>query len=149
MNKLLQLNKNTLIFILFLISLFILSSIIIKKTNKSYEEVIIDDTQSSFDMVNPRFTINNEKEKISVKAKNGNFIGKNIILLENDVLFKSINFQLSSNKVFFNQKDETAESDEFSVFKSDGTIIKSEGFKITENGDIILFNGKTILILNK
>ena len=149
MNKLLQLNKNTLIIILFLISLFILSSIVIKKTNKSYEVVIVDDTQSSFDMVNPRFTINNEKEKISVKAKNGNFIGRNIILLENDVLFKSINFQLSSNKVFFNQKDATAESDEFSVFKSDGTIIKSEGFKITENGDIILFNGKTILILNK
>ena len=149
MNKLLQLNKTTLISILFLISLFILSSIVIKKNNKSYKEIIVDDTHSSFDMVNPRFTINNEKEKISVRAKNGNFIGKNIILLENDVLFKSINFQLSSNKVFFNQKDETAESDEFSVFKSDGTIIKSEGFKITENGDMILFNGSTILILNK
>jgi len=120
-----------------------------KKYNKSYEKIIVDDVQSSFDMVNPRFTINNEKEKITVKAKNGNFIGKNIILLQNDVLFKSINFQLSTNKVLFNQKDETAESEEYSVFKSDGTIIKSEGFKITENGDIILFNGKTILILNK
>ncbi len=113
------------------------------------EEVISNEENTSFDIANPSFTINNEGKKISVKAKKGKFLNKNLILLENEVIFKSKQFRLLTNKVTFNQKNQTAESKQSSKFHSDGTTIVSEGFKITEHGDIILFNGKTILILNK
>ena len=65
------------------------------------------------------------------------------------LLSKSEKFKLSTNKVTFNQNNQTAESKENSIFESAGTTIRSEGFEITDNGDIILFNGKTILVLNK
>ena len=100
-------------------------------------------------MANPSFTINNSGEKISVKAKRGKFLSKNLILLEGNVVFKSTQFKLLTDRVTFNQKNQTAESTETSEFQSEGTYILSEGFKITKNGDIILFNGKTILILDK
>ena len=103
----------------------------------------------SFDIKNPSFTIKNKKEKISVKAERGNFLTNDLILLEKNVVFQSPNFKILTDKVYFNQKDETAASEAYAKFQSDGTIIKSEGFKITENGDIILSNGKTILTLNK
>ena len=121
-------------------------------TNKYYNSinnVVTKKTESSFDIVNPSFTIDDKKEKISVKAKNGNFIDEDIILLENNVIFKSINFQLLSDKVFFNKNNDTAESKENSKFNSDGTEIKSEGFKITENGNTIYFNGKSTLVIDK
>ena len=149
MNKLLQLNKKTLLIILFLLSFFIIFSIVLKKIDNTFNIVLPEEKNNSFDMLNPSFTINNKGEKISVKAKRGNFIGKNLILLEDDVFFKSVDFELTTQKVLFNQKNETAESKDFSEFNSEGTHIKSEGFKITENGDIILFNGKSILILSK
>ena len=149
MNKLLQLKKNTLILALIFISLFIFFSIVTNKFYTSNDRIVTKKSESSFDIINPSFTIDDKKEKISVKAKNGNFIDEDIILLENNVIFKSVNFQLLSDKVFFNKNDDTAESKERSKFKSDGTEIKSEGFKITENGNTIYFNGKSTLIIDK
>ena len=112
------------------------------------EEVIVKQEKSSFDITNPSFTINNDKEKISVKAENGKFLDKNLIILQNNVIFKSTQFKLLTNKVIFNQKNQTAESKNSSKFESDNTTLISEGFRITNNGDIILFDGKTTLILN-
>ena len=152
MNRLLQLNKKLLLFILFGISLIFIFVITLNKTESSFNEILIneeDTTDTIFDIINPSFTINNNNEKISVKAKKGNFIGEDTILLKNNVVFQSSQFKLISNMAIFNQKNQTAESTETSEFQSEGTYILSEGFKITKNGDIILFNGKTILILDK
>ena len=110
------------------------------------DDLLID---PKFDIVNPTFTINNNKEKISVRAKNGNFLSKNIILLKNDVYFESKRFKIFSDEVTFDRKKQTANSKTSSKFKSDGTEITAEGFSIIEQGDIILFDGKTSLMLNQ
>ena len=112
------------------------------------KEAIINEEKPSFDIANPSFTINNNGKKISVKAEKGKFLSKDLILLEDNVTFKSTRFKLLTDKVTFNQKDQTAESKLSSKFESDNTKIISEGFKITNNGNKILFDGKTILILN-
>ena len=113
------------------------------------KEVTLNEENSSFDIVNPSFTINNNGKKISVKAKKGKFLNKNLILLQNNVIFKSTKFKLLTDKVTFNQKNQTAESKHSSKFESDNTTVISEGFRITNSGNIILFDGKTILTLNK
>ena len=110
------------------------------------DDLLID---PKFDIVNPTFTINNNKEKISVRAKNGNFLSKNIILLKNDVYFESKRFKIFSDEVTFDRKKQTANSKTSSKFKSDDTEITAEGFSIIEQGDIILFDGKTSLMLNQ
>ena len=110
------------------------------------DDLLID---PKFDIINPTFTINNDKEKISVRAKNGNFLSKNIILLKNDVYFESKRFKIFSDEVTFDRKKQTANSKTSSKFKSDGTEITAEGFSIIEQGDIILFDGKTSLMLNQ
>ena len=102
-----------------------------------------------FDIVNPSFTINNAKEKITVTADKGNFLNNNKIFLKNNVFFKSSNFTLLSDEVTYDKKNETAVSNSASKFESEKTEIISEGFSITEKGDIILFNGKTSLILKQ
>ena len=68
--------------------------------------------------------------------------------MENNVIFKSTQFKLLTDKVIFNQKNQTAESKHSSKFESDNTTVISEGFRITNNGNIILFDGKTKLTLN-
>ena len=45
------------------------------------KETILNEEKSSFDIANPSFTINNKKGKISVKAKKGKFLNKNLIRL--------------------------------------------------------------------
>ena len=112
------------------------------------KEAILNEEKSSFDISNPSFTINNGGEKISVKAKKGKFLDSNLILLEDNVVFKSTKFKLFTDKVTFHQKNQTAESKHSSKFESDNTEVMSEGFRITNSGDIILFDGKTILTLN-
>ena len=112
------------------------------------KETILNEEKSSFDVANPSFTINNNDKKISVKAKKGKFLSKDLILLEDNVTFKSTQFKLLTDKVIFNQKNQTAESKISSKFESDNTKVISEGFRITNSGDIILFDGKTILTLN-
>ena len=149
MNKILHINKKILLLILILISLLFTIIIIKKNLNDSFNQIISNEKTQSFDIINPSFTINNTGEKISVKAKKGNFLSSDLILLENNVIFKSSRFKLETDKVIFNQKKQTAKSEHDSKFESDGTIILSEGFKINQNGEVILFNGNTILILKK
>ena len=100
-------------------------------------------------MINPSFTINNDKQKISIKAGKGNFLGKDLILLEKNVSFESPHFKISSDNVTFNKKEQTAQSKSNSKFESRGSEIYSEGFSIIQKGDIILFDGKTSLTLTQ
>ena len=148
MNRLLQINKKLLFFILIGTILIFTLTIVSNDTYISSEDTIHKSERPSFDIINPSFTINN-KQKISVKAERGNFLSDHEILLEKNVIFKSSDFQLQTNKAKFNKSDQTAQSEELSKFQSEKTIIVSEGFKIIENGNIIFFNGKTKLNLKK
>jgi len=112
------------------------------------DKTIESQKSPNFDIINPSFTINNEEEKIVIKAKRGNFLKDNKILLEKDVIFKSPRFTLSTNSVIYNRENQSAQSSHKSKFNSDGTIIISEGFEIINNGNVILFNGNTNLIIN-
>ena len=150
MNYLLQLNKSlVLIFLIFLtiISLifFFLKNEILLKSEIEFDTI----SNNSFDILNPKFTINNENEIITIQAKNGNFLNQNNVVLENDVVFKSDKFKIYSSKVLFDKKNQTAYSKKDSTFISKGTTIKSKGFEIIDNGNTIQFNGKTKLILLK
>lgn len=148
MNKLLQINKKLLFSILIGIILIFSITIISNNTYTSSNESSQKSEGPDFDVINPSFTINN-KQKISVKAERGNFISDQKILLENNVIFKSSNFKLQTNRAMFDKTNQTATSKEASKFQSEGTIIVSEGFEIIENGNVIFFNGKTKLNLNK
>ena len=151
MNNFLKINKKILILFLILVSAIFCISVFLNKTKitnfeKNNQIKIVD---NQFDIINPSFTINNDKEKISVKAKKGNFIDNNIISLEKNVSFISERFEIFSDQVLFNRKEQTAISKSSSKFFSKGTEINSEGFSIIDKGNIILFNGKTSLILNQ
>ena len=148
MNYLLQLNKSlVLIFLIFLtiISLifFFLKNEILLKSEIEFDTI----SNNSFDILNPKFTINNENEIITIQAKNGNFLNKNNVVLENDVIFKSDKFKIYSSKVLFDKKNQTAYSKNDSTFVSEGTTIESKGFEIIDKGNTIQFYGKTKIIL--
>ena len=148
MNILLHVNKKLLLFIIFGVIIIFISTIIFNNIDISLNEKVKEFKGPNFDILNPSFIINN-KQKISVKAKRGNFISDQKILLENNVIFKSSTFKLQTNKATFNKIDQTATSKELSIFQSESTIIVSEGFEITKNGNVIFFNGKTKLNINK
>ena len=150
MNYLLQLNKSlVLIFLIFLtiISLifFFVKDEIFSKSKIKFDTI----SDNSFDILNPKFTINNANEIITIQAEKGNFLNKNNIVLENDVVFKSNKFKIYSSKVFFDKKNQTAYSKKNSTFISEGTTIESKGFEITDKGNTIQFNGKTKIMLLK
>ena len=150
MNYLLQLNKSlVLIFLIFLtiISLvfFFVKEEILSKSKIKFDTI----SDNSFDILNPKFTINNANEIITIQAEKGNFLNQNNILLENDVVFKSDKFKIYSSKVLFDKKNQTAYSKRDSTFVSEGTTIESKGFEITDKGNIIQFNGKTKIMLLK
>ena len=150
MNYLLQLNKSLiLIFLIFLtitsLIFFFLKNEILLKSEVEFDTI----DNNSFDILNPKFTINNENGIITIEAKNGNFLNQNNILLENDVVFKSDKFKIYSSKVLFDKKNQTAYSKRDSTFVSEGTTIESEGFEIIDKGNTIQFNGKTKIILLK
>ena len=150
MNHLLQLNKSlVLIFLVFLtiISLifFFLKNEILLKSEIEFDTI----SNNSFDILNPKFTINNENEIITIQAKNGNFLNQNNVVLENDVVFKSDKFKIYSSKVLFDKKNHTAYSKKDSTFVSEGTTIESKGFEIIDKGNTIQFNGKTKIILQE
>ena len=151
MNYFLLINKKIILVLIFLIIFLVTIFFIFEKIkiNSSQYNVIKKDNTDNYDITKPKFTINNQKNKISVTANQGNFIDEEIILLQNNVSFKSKRFEIFSNKVFFNQKTQTAESNDSSTFLSEGTKIVSEGFNIYENGDLIEFTGKSSLILTK
>ena len=150
MNYLHQLNKSLiLIFLIFLtitsLIFFFLKNEILLKSEIEFDTI----DNNSFDILNPKFTINNENGIITIEAKNGNFLNQNNILLENDVVFKSDKFKIYSSKVLFDKKNQTAYSKRDSTFVSEGTTIESEGFEIIDKGNTIQFNGKTKIILLK
>ena len=149
MNNFLKINKKTLLILLFFLSVIFLVTVLFKQFNITSIDESILSIDPKFDIIKPSFTINNEKEKISVSASNGNFLNNNKILLKNNVFFKSSSFTILSDEVTFDKKNQTAVSESSSKFKSEGTEIISEGFSISENSDIILFNGKTSLILKQ
>ena len=150
MNYLLQLNKSlVLIFLIFLtiISLifFFVKDEIFSKSKIKFDTI----SDNSFDILNPKFTINNANEIITIQAEKGNFLNKNNIVLENNVVFKSDKFKIYSSKVLFDKKNQTAYSKKNSTFISEGTTIESKGFEITDKGNTIQFNGKTKIMLLK
>jgi len=147
LNSFLRIKKSLLISILIFFILVFLSFLIFNNfwSKKSNIEQIVSNID--VDIINPNFTINNKNRKIFVKANTGNFINKDLILLQNEVYFESKDFKIYSDSVTFNRKEETAISQTKSKFESEGTEIISEGFKIIEQGDIMIFNGKTLVKL--
>ena len=150
MNYLLQLNKSLVLIFLIFLTIISLIFFFVKDEIFSKSEIKFDTiSDNSFDILNPKFTINNANEIITIQAEKGNFLNKNNIVLENDVVFKSDKFKIYSSKVFFDKKNQTAYSKKNSTFISEGTTIESKGFEITDKGNTIQFNGKTKIILLK
>jgi len=148
LNFLLTFNKKTLLissfFIISIICFFISFTYI---QAKKIADIEISINNKTADISKPKFSINSNKQKISVTANEGNFLTENEIMLEKNVIFKSDKFKIYSDNVLFNKKSLIASSKNKSKFVSDKTSIDSNGFDIIENGNIINFKGKTKLIL--
>ena len=151
MNYFLKLNKKILIILIISICLSIVLLIFTQYLNLNNKKNISKTSsfESEFDILKPKFIINNENKKISVTANKGNFIKNDNIMLKENVLFKSDKFEIYSDDVIFNKTQQTAQSDKDSIFFSEGANIKSEGFNIMDKGNVIKFNGKTFLTLTK
>ena len=148
MNKFLTINKKILLLSVVILMILFGSLLLVNNYRVSVTENFDNDNLPNVDIINPKFTINNLDKKIYVKAEKGNFIDKDVILLQENVFFESSDFKIYTDIVTFNQKDQTANSNSKSKFEAKGTIIISEGFKIKNKGDIISFDVKTSLILN-
>jgi len=150
LNYLLQLNKSLVLIFLIFLTIISLIFFFVKDEIFSKSEIKFDTiSDNSFDILNPKFTINNANEIITIQAEKGNFLNKNSIVLENNVVFKSDKFKIYSSKVLFDKKNQTAYSKKNSTFISEGTTIESKGFEITDKGNTIQFNGKTKIMLLK
>ena len=150
MNYLLQLNKSLVLIFLIFLTIISLIFFFVKDEIFSKSEIKFDTiSDNSFDILNPKFTINNANEIITIQAEKGNFLNKNNIMLENNVVFKSDKFKIYSSKVLFDKKNQTAYSKKNSTFISEGTTIESKGFEIIDKGNTIQFNGKTKIMLLK
>ena len=150
MNYLLQLNKSLVLIFLIFLTIISLIFFFVKDEIFSKSEIKFDTiSDNSFDILNPKFTINNANEIITIQAEKGNFLNKNNVVLENNVVFKSDKFKIYSSKVLFDKKNQTAYSKKNSTFISEGTTIESKGFEITDKGNTIQFNGKTKIMLLK
>ena len=148
MNFLLTFNKKTLLissFLILSIICFFISFTYIQ--SKKIADIEISINNKTADISKPKFSINSNKQKISVTASEGNFLTEDEIMLEKNVIFKSDKFKIYSDNVLFNKKSLIASSKNKSKFVSDKTSIDSNGFDIIENGNIINFKGKTKLIL--
>ena len=148
MNFLLSLNKKIFLLVSFIFIFFILlifSLNFFESTDNSKNKIYINKKTS--DILEPKFSINSKKQKISVTANEGNFLTEDEIVLEKNVIFKSNKFKIYTDNVVFNKKTFVASSQNNSKFISNNTSIDSDGFDIIENGNIINFKGKTKLIL--
>ena len=116
-----------------------------ESTDNSKNKIYINKKTS--DILEPKFSINSKKQKISVTANEGNFLTEDEIILEKNVIFKSNKFKIYTDNVVFNKKTFVASSQDNSKFISNNTSIDSAGFDIIENGNIINFKGKTKLVL--
>ena len=148
MNFLLSLDKSKLfIFITCVIIIIIIFFSYIFINNEKSFPTFAELPTSKSDIVKPKFSISGQNSEIFITAKNGNFINEEKILLENEVKFKSKEFQLISDNVIFDRKNLIATSKNESKFSSKNTSITSAGFDITDNGNIINFKGQTVLII--
>ena len=148
MNYLLALNKKTVL----IISLFFITFVFLGFFFKYFQStlknnVFVEMSSLESDIIQPKFSINNESQKIAVTAKEGNFLSENKILLKKNVIFKSKKFKILSDNVIFDKKNLTASSSKKSKFFSKKTSIVSNGFEIVDSGNKINFNGKTVLII--
>ena len=148
MNFLLSLNKT--FFLIFTCSIFFIIFIILLIFY--YQSNLLPNNnnivnKNTADITKPKFSINSDKQKITVTANEGNFLTKNEIKLEKNVIFQSKKFKIYSDNVVFNKKSLIASSRNKSKFVSKNASIDSIGFDIIENGNIINFKGKTLLIL--
>ena len=133
----------SLITILIFTLLILFEFYLFSKNNKVDKIVNI----SKSDITQPKFSINNEKEKIIVTANEGSFINNDKIMLMENVKFSSNQFTIKSDNVTFDRKQQTAQSMDKSIFRSKNTILTSEGFNIYDNGNKINFYGNTKIIL--
>ncbi len=148
MNFFLYINKKLIFFIGLGIILVFLILIFSKKINLIQDEVEISKEQlKNVDISEPKFTINNLSKKIYITAKEGNFLNKDEILLQDNVRFKSNDFIIETEEVIFNRNEQTAQSTSKSFFKSENTTIKSYGFNIYEKGNRIIFYGNSSIVL--
>ena len=148
MNFFLYINRNFIIYIgLIILTLFLI--LILSKQFKlnNIEFEISESNTSKVDITEPKFAINNNSKNIYITAKEGNFINKDEIILKKNVKFRSNEFSIETENVIFNRKNQTAQSNTKSIFKSENTIIYSKGFNIHDKGNKIIFYGKSILIL--
>ena len=148
MNYLLYINRKYIFVVTILILIPFLSFTIFKFLNLS--ENINNNLKikiATSDIIEPRFAITNNKEKIFITAKEGYFVGNEKILLEKNVRFTSNNFSIASDNVTFDRNNQTAISNDKSIFKTKNTMITSEGFNIYDKGNKINFYGKTNVIL--
>ena len=128
-----------------IIILFVFSLNFTEKVDNSQNQITINKKTS--DISEPKFSINSEKQKISITANEGNFLTEDEIALEKNVIFKSNKFKIYTDNVVFNKKTLVASSQDKAKFISDNTSIDSAGFDIINNGNIINFKGKTKLVL--
>ena len=148
MNFFLYINKKLIFFIG--LSIFLIFAVLIfsKQINFKQIEVEVSKEQlKNVDISEPKFAINNFSKKIYITAKEGNFLNKDEILLQDNVRFKSNDFIIETEKVIFNRNKQTAQSTSKSLFKSENTIIMSNGFNIYEKGNRIIFYGNSSIIL--
>jgi len=148
LNFLLSLNKKIFLIVSFIFIFFILFifSLNFFESNDNSENKFYINKKTS-DISEPKFSINSNKQKISVTANEGNFLTEDEIILEKNVIFKSNKFKIYTDNVVFNKKTLVASSQDESKFISNNTSIDSAGFDIIENGNIINFKGKTKLVL--
>lgn len=148
MNFFLYINRKLLL--LFSFTTIFIFVIFIFTKQFSFENIELSKTKikiANVDISEPKFTINNNSEKIYITAMEGNFINKNEILLNKNVKFKSDEFSIETEKVIFNRNKQSAFSETKSVFKSKNTIISAEGFDIFEKGNKIFFYGNSNIVL--
>ena len=149
MNYFLQLNKKILLIVIIFLSLttfitlFFLNFQFNNQTKNNSIKV------SSYDILQPKFTINNKNQKIYVTANEANVISVNKIILKNKEIFKSKKFKIYAENVLFNKKKQTARTNKDSLFISNRTRIQSKGFNMVDQGSVIKFNGKTLVTISK
>ena len=119
------------------------------KNKDRSENINIIPDGSSYDIKNPKFTINNKNDNIVISAKEGNFINNNEILLRDNVNFKSEKFSLKTTEVIYDKTNQTAQSNSESFFFAKKTKIKSSGFELRDSGNLIILNGKTNITITK
>ena len=148
MNFFLYINRRLIIFFSLILTLLFIGVILNKQLNLNNIEFTDYGKQSSkADIYEPKFSINNNTKKIYVTAKEGNFLNKDEILLNENVRFKSNDFSIETENVIFDRNKQTAKSKTRSLFKSKNTTISSNGFNIYDNGNKITFYGNSIIIL--